>query len=104
MQEKINAIQALEERGGRIVVSVSVEGHHAVVDVADDGSGIPPEAHDQVFRPFFTTKARGAGTGLGLSTSRRIAEMHGGNLELLRTGPEGTCFRVRLSLAPEVVA
>ena len=96
----VNAVQALAVRGGRIELSARREGESVVVDVADDGPGIPPEITSQVFRPFFTTKPRGEGTGLGLSTSRRIAEMHGGGLHLVESGPGGTTFRVRLRAAP----
>ncbi|MCA8979374.1 MAG: HAMP domain-containing protein, partial [Planctomycetes bacterium] len=92
----VNAIQAMGPSGGRIEVSARLDGEHVVVDVADDGAGIPQGARDEIFRPFFTTKRRGEGTGLGLSTSRRIAEMYGGGLELISTGPTGTTFRVRL--------
>ena len=52
-----------------------------LVDIADNGPGIPPEARSHVFDPFFTTKAVGQGTGLGLDTARRIVEeRHGGSL------------------------
>jgi len=92
----VNAIQAMKDAGGCVRVGARVEGEHVVCDITDDGPGIPREIADSVFRPFFTTKARGEGTGLGLPTSRRIAEMHGGGLELLESGPQGTTFRVRL--------
>jgi signal transduction histidine kinase len=54
------------------------------------------EVTDRVFEPFFTTKPRGEGTGLGLPTARRIAEMHGGSVEVVESSPAGTTFRVRL--------
>lgn len=100
----VNAIQALGPKGGTVAVSARSEDGHIVVDVEDDGPGIPDQARGEIFRPFFTTKARGEGTGLGLPTARRIAEMHGGGLELVRTGVEGTCFRVRLRVLQEGVA
>ena len=92
----VNAIQAMESSGGRIEVRARLEGEHVVIDVTDDAGGIPPSALDGIFRPFFTTKKRGEGTGLGLSTSRRIAEMYGGGLELVSTDATGSTFRVRL--------
>lgn len=92
----VNAIQALAPRGGTVRMRASAEGQHVVVTIEDDGPGIPAEVQGEIFRPFFTTKDRGQGTGLGLSTARRIAEMHGGGLELVRTGETGTVFRVRL--------
>lgn len=95
----VNAIQAIGSRGGTVRIRAEREGTHAVVEVEDDGPGIPEEVRDKIFRPFFTTKSRGEGTGLGLPTARRIAEMHGGSLRCIRTGAQGTCFQVRLSLA-----
>jgi len=91
----VNAIQAIEG-GGHVVVQARAGGDHVLVEVSDSGCGIDPQARELVFRPFYTTKARGEGTGLGLPTSRRIAEMHGGSLELVASGPGGTRFRVRL--------
>jgi signal transduction histidine kinase len=70
-----------------------------LVEVADNGPGIPPELQGRIFEPFFTTKAVGQGTGLGLDTSRRIVvERHGGEIEVL-SQPGETRFRVHLPLA-----
>jgi signal transduction histidine kinase len=98
----MNAIQAMAGRGGSMRIATRDAGDNVEVDVSDTGSGIPPDARDHIFRPFFTTKARGEGTGLGLPTARRIAEIHGGNVELLETGAHGTTFRVRLRRRTEV--
>lgn len=100
----VNAIQALGDKGGTVNVAARESDGHVFVDVSDNGPGIDEDVREQIFRPFFTTKARGDGTGLGLPTSRRIAEMYGGGLELVSSTPRGTCFRVRLGLAPEPVA
>ncbi len=98
----LNAIQAMDE-GGTVRVRTGEASGMLVVDVVDDGPGIPAECQEEIFRPFFTTKSRGEGTGLGLPTARRIAELHGGGLELVRSGEGGSWFRVRLrrSLAVE---
>jgi signal transduction histidine kinase len=90
-----NAIQALGDQG-TITVSTRADGSCAVVEVTDDGPGVPPEAQAHVFDPFFTTKEVGHGTGLGLATARRIVvDRHGGSLTLdSRRGR--TTFRVRL--------
>lgn len=66
------------------------------VQVIDEGPGIPPENIDRVFEPFFSTRSRG--TGLGLPISRRLAEAHGGSLEL-KSGPHGT---TAVLILPEV--
>jgi signal transduction histidine kinase len=98
----INAIQAVE--GGGIVTLCSMQqGDMLLIDVRDTGCGIPKEQQADIFRAFFTTKAHGEGTGLGLPTANRIAESHGGGIELLESSAQGTCFRVRLRLATETV-
>jgi PAS domain S-box-containing protein len=93
----LNAAQAVAQRG-RIQIAARLRGADVLVDVADTGGGIPTEHHPRLFTPFFTTKARG--TGLGLATVRRIAEAHGGTVEVHDTGPAGTTIRMRLPLGP----
>ncbi|MCP4093289.1 MAG: HAMP domain-containing protein [Planctomycetes bacterium] len=98
----INAIQAVE--GGGVVTLCSMEqGDTLLIDVCDTGCGIPKEQQAEVFRAFFTTKAHGEGTGLGLPTAQRIAESHGGGIELLESSASGTSFRVRLRTATETM-
>jgi len=89
-------MNALQATGHEVVVETRDDGAHVVVDVIDDGPGIAPELQPRIFEPFFTTKRRGYGTGLGLPTARRIAELHGGGLELAESRPGRTVFRVRL--------
>ena len=81
----INAAQAMQGKGC-IRVTVASENNRCVVQVADEGPGIPAEAKEKLFRPFFTTKARG--TGLGLPTAKRLVELHGGTIAI-GPGPEG---------------
>ena len=73
----------------KVVIMSAWQGDHPSlrVEVIDKGPGIPPENFDRVFEPFFSTRSRG--TGLGLPIARRLAEAHGGSLEL-RSGPGGT--------------
>ena len=75
-----------------------VEGAFAVVEVTDSGPGVPAEQRPRIFEPFFTTKA--TGTGLGLAVVRRIAEGHGGSVDLAPPGRGGATFQLRLPLAP----
>jgi signal transduction histidine kinase len=95
-----NAIDAVGDKG-TITVSTRRDGDCALVDVADTGPGIAPEARGHVFEPFFTTKGVGHGTGLGLDTARRIVEeRHGGSL-IFDTGDHGTTFHVWIPLRPK---
>ena len=90
-----NAIYAVGGTG-RIDVRTRRDGEFFLVEIADNGSGIPPEARPHIFTvPFFTTKG-GSGTGLGLVISHRIVvERHHGKIDF-STGPDGTQFNVRL--------
>jgi signal transduction histidine kinase len=93
-----NAIDALGERG-TITIATRADGGCAVVEIGDDGPGVPDELATRIFDPFFTTKDVGRGTGLGLATARRIVvERHDGSLTL-ESRPGRTVFRVRLPFA-----
>jgi PAS domain S-box-containing protein len=71
-------------------------GSYVLVSVLDSGSGISPEVKEKLFQPFFTTKPRGSGTGLGLATTLGIVKNHGGFIDLTSNVGEGTEFRVYL--------
>jgi len=92
-----NAIDALGE-SGTITIATRREGDSAVVEIGDDGPGIPPEIRERIFDSFFTTKDVGFGTGLGLATARRvIVDGHDGGLTV-DSHPGRTVFQVRLPL------
>jgi len=69
-----------------------------LVYVEDDGCGIPPETARRIFNPFFTTKAVGEGTGLGLGIALEIVRKHGGEIGVESEPGEGTVFCVRLPI------
>jgi PAS domain S-box-containing protein len=95
-----NAEQALRSYGGekKITLRTRREGEFIVASVTDSGPGIPPEALDQIFNPFFTTKPVGEGTGLGLSISDAIIREHGGQIRVSSRPGEGATFRVELPI------
>jgi signal transduction histidine kinase len=81
-----------------------IEGEPAVeIVVLDSGPGIQAEDVRRVFDPFYTTKAPGLGTGLGLAVSARLIEIMGGTIEALPAGDEGATFRILLPVAQERV-
>ena len=97
-----NAIDALGDHG-TITISTRRDGSCAVVEITDDGPGIPADVADRIFDPFFTTKDVGQGSGLGLATARRIVvDRHDGSLSL-DTRPGRTTFRVSLPFGPAQV-
>ena len=91
-----NAVDAMGGQG-HLTVSTHREGERAVVEIADDGPGVPQEIEDRIFEPYFTTKGVGEGSGLGLDISRRIVDGHGGDIRIL-SEPGDTRFRVRLPI------
>ncbi|HWH81414.1 MAG TPA: ATP-binding protein [Burkholderiaceae bacterium] len=92
----VNAAHAMGEERGRITIRTGVEGEQVWLEVADSGSGIPPETLKRVFEPFFTTKPVGKGTGLGLSLSYGIVQKHQGRIDVASVVGQGTTFRVTL--------
>ena len=100
-----NAREAIEEAGPlgrRPEVTVTLVQHDgiSIIRLADNGPGVPQRALGALFQPFAGSARRG-GTGLGLAISRELAHGHGGDLELIKTGPEGSIFELRLPGAPE---
>jgi PAS domain S-box-containing protein len=96
----INAYQAVEGDEA-IRVAVRAESGHVIVEIRDDGCGIPPDQIDRVFDPFFTTKPVGEGTGLGLSISYQIVKSHHGEISVESTPGGGSCFRVALPISSD---
>jgi hypothetical protein len=93
----MNAQQASTAKGKVTVSTGSLDGH-LWCRVRDEGTGVPADRADAIFKPFVTSRTRG--TGLGLSMSRRIVELHGGRLELDNPGEPGASFTFTLPHAP----
>ncbi len=91
----VNAAHAIE-KDGQVSVKTWHEGDLVWVEIADTGSGMPPEVIGRIFEPFFTTKPVGKGTGLGLSISYGIVKKHGGRIEVESEVGRGTRFRIAL--------
>jgi signal transduction histidine kinase len=98
-----NAIDAVNGRG-EVRIRTRREDHQLLVEIHDNGPGIPPEIRPRLFEPFFTTKGVGKGTGLGLIISYRIvADRHGGEIEF-ESAPGHTMFLVRLPMTRKPLA
>jgi PAS domain S-box-containing protein len=95
-----HAIGAADRGRGVIRVRTRIDGDHAVIEVEDNGTGVPPEIADKLFDPFFTTKDVGTGTGQGLALVRTlVTDRHGGTIDFTSDVGVGTVFTVRLPLA-----
>ncbi len=96
-----NALDALDGKG-HLFIRTAVENDSVLVEIGDDGPGIPADVQSRIFEPFFTTKEVGHGTGLGLDTAYRIVvTRHGGDLSVI-SQPGDTRFQVRLPLEAPV--
>ena len=91
-----NAIQAMDGKGTLEIVA-AVEHNQIVVEVIDSGEGITLETQPNIFKPFFTTKPLGEGSGLGLSISQTIIEKHEGHIKV-KSQPGFTTFTVYIPL------
>jgi len=96
----LNAQQAMPG-GGELTLLAAAERPWLVLHVIDTGAGIPPEAMENLFKPFFSTKP--GGSGLGLLTARKVLEAHGGSLSAQSQPGRGTCFTMRLPIRPPVI-
>ena len=95
-----NAIDAMGGKG-ELRIRTYREDNCVVVEIVDNGPGIPADVQPHIFEPFFTTKGVGEGTGLGLDTVQRIVKKHRGNIQL-NSKPGDTSFQVWLPLSESV--
>jgi C4-dicarboxylate-specific signal transduction histidine kinase len=101
----VNAEQALAGVEGprRIEISTFARDDRVVVQVADNGPGIPADALPRLFEPFFTTKEVGKGTGLGLAIAYGIVQEHGGELHAASRPEGGALFTLELPVGSDAV-
>jgi signal transduction histidine kinase len=93
-----NAVDAVGP-GGHVAIRTRIEGSSVLLDVVDDGPGIPRDKLGRIFVPFYTTKDPGRGLGLGLSIAYQVIHQAGGSLAVESLERRGTTFRVRLPMA-----
>jgi signal transduction histidine kinase len=94
-----NAIDAMVDNKGHIYVTALPSGNGVEVSIEDDGPGIPADVAKEIFNPFFTTKGKERGTGLGLFIVKNIVDEHGGDIILLDGTKKGASFRITFPLA-----
>ena len=89
-----NALYAVDEKNGEIEIKGYKSGDKTIIEVKDNGTGIPEEIQNMVFSPFFSTRKEGY--GFGLAIVKKVVELHGGRIELSSKKGEGTRFRIIL--------
>ena len=102
----VNAEHALAAKSEGAILTLrsfyDADTDHSIVEIRDNGAGIPDDIRARIFEPFFTTKDVGEGTGVGLAFSHRIINTHGGILDVASTSGRGTSFFVKLrAIKPE---
>jgi two-component system, NtrC family, sensor histidine kinase HydH len=91
----LNAVQAMPQ-GGELTMQASAENGHVCLSLIDIGAGIAPELLPKIFRPFFSTKSKTGGSGLGLPTTKKIIDAHRGSIDVQSEAGKGTKFTIRL--------
>ena len=100
----LNLVRNSVEAGAhRLRISAARDNGTAVIDLADDGPGLPPRARENLFRPF-AASARPGGSGLGLAIARELMRLHGGDLALIASTGNGTTFRLTMPAAKKAPA
>ncbi|MHC4845017.1 MAG: sensor histidine kinase [Planctomycetota bacterium] len=97
----VNAQQAMEPDGGELLLETHGRENDVVIVVTDTGPGIPPDQHEKILRPWYSTKK--GGTGLGLPMARRMIEEMGGEMRMQSEPGRGTRFRVTVPRAPRAL-
>jgi two-component system NtrC family sensor kinase len=102
----VNAVEAIKETGdrdGELSVGTDADAASVTIHVADSGGGIPPDVLPRIFEPFFSTKDKESGVGLGLAVVYGIVQRHGGDIDVDTAPGRGTTFHLRLPRQPPPV-
>ena len=94
----INAVESMYQQEGTLTMKLTLEGKFVIIKIIDQGLGIPPVDLPHIFEPFYTTKDKKRGTGLGLSVVYGIIKLHKGSIEIESSTPEGTAFKITLPI------
>jgi signal transduction histidine kinase len=99
----MNAIEAMEgpDTDRELTVDLQGDDQEIRIDITDTGNGIPPEVIPRIFEPFFSTKDKESGVGLGLAVVYGIINRHGGRIEVDSTVGKGTTFHLRIPRKPK---
>ncbi|MFC5623911.1 hybrid sensor histidine kinase/response regulator [Algoriphagus winogradskyi] len=92
----VNAIEAIPEKGGKLILKTSIKENQCRIEIKDNGEGIPKENLERLFEPFFTSKA--TGSGLGLTNTQNIILSHGGSIRVKSEVGKGTSFLITFNL------
>jgi signal transduction histidine kinase len=99
----VNAVEAMKETGdrdGELTVRLDGDADSIRIHITDSGGGIPPEVLPRIFEPFFSTKDKESGVGLGLAVVYGIVQRHGGDIDVDTIRGRGTTFHLRLPRRP----
>ncbi|PCI43838.1 MAG: hypothetical protein COB41_06130 [Proteobacteria bacterium] len=94
----MNALDACQDKGNVHIHAFAKDDEKIIIHIKDDGHGIADDIKDDIFKPDFTSKARGEGTGLGLAISRELIHSMHGSLELISSDATGSCFQICLPI------
>lgn len=92
----VNAIEAIPEKGGKLILKTSIKDNQCRIEIKDNGEGIPKENLERLFEPFYTSKP--TGSGLGLTNTQNIILSHGGSIRVKSEVGKGTSFLITFNL------
>ena len=93
-----NALQAIPDEGGKVVVAQRIDDDHFITDISDNGVGMDEKILRRIFEPFFTTRDEGKGTGIGLALCYKLIREHQGFVEVRSHPGAGSCFTLTIPM------